>query len=82
MGVPADRTPLLTSLGKGNNTVGLNDADGTGDTSPQGLFDRVDEDAAEEEHEFLGVFRGGARRGYTLVPVSKIGAESTRGGGT
>jgi hypothetical protein len=72
----------VTSIGKGNITVGLNDADGTGDTSPQGLFDRVDEDAAKEEHEFLGVFRGGARRGYTLPPVRNIGAESTQGGGT
>ena len=43
------------------NTVGLNDAAGTGDTSPQALLDKVDEDALKEEYELLGVFKNGPR---------------------
>jgi hypothetical protein len=43
------------------NTVGLNDGDGKGDTSPQELLDKVDEDALKEEYELLGVFKNGPR---------------------
>ena len=43
------------------NTLGLNDPSGTGDTSPQALLDKVDEDALKEEYELLGVFKNGPR---------------------
>jgi hypothetical protein len=43
------------------NTVGLNDAAGTGDTSPKALLDKVDEDALKQEYELLGVFKNGPR---------------------
>ncbi len=43
------------------NTLGLNDPNGTGDTSPQALLDKVDEDALKEEYELLGVFKNGPR---------------------
>jgi hypothetical protein len=43
------------------NTVGLNDPSGNGDTSPQALLDKVNEDALKEEYELLGVFKNGPR---------------------
>ena len=43
------------------NTLGLNDPNGTGDTSPQALLDKVDEDALKDEYELLGVFKNGPR---------------------
>ena len=43
------------------NTVGLNDPDGTGDTSPQAVLDKVDMDALKEEYELLSAFKNGPR---------------------
>ena len=43
------------------NTLGLNDPNGMGDTSPQALLDKVDVDALKEEYELLGVFKNGPR---------------------
>lgn len=43
------------------NTIGRNDAAGTGDTSPQALLDKVDVDALTEEYEVISVFKDGPR---------------------
>ena len=43
------------------NTIGLNDPEGTGDTSPQALLDEVDVDALKEEYELYGAFKNGPR---------------------
>jgi hypothetical protein len=43
------------------NTIGLNDLDGTGDTSPQAVLDQVDVDALKEEYDVLGAYKNGPR---------------------
>jgi hypothetical protein len=43
------------------NTVGLNDPDGTGDTSPQEILDGVDVDALTKEYDSMGAFKNGPR---------------------
>lgn len=43
------------------NTIGRNDAAGSGDTSPQALLDKVDVDALTEEYEVISVFKDGPR---------------------
>ncbi|MGA9161702.1 MAG: hypothetical protein WB297_12680 [Actinomycetota bacterium] len=43
------------------NTIGLNDPDGTGDTTPQALLDKVDVDALKEEYDIYGAFKNGPR---------------------
>ena len=43
------------------NTTGLNDADGTGDTSPQTMLDKVDVDVLKDEYEVLSAFKNGPR---------------------
>src|SRR5512139_1587248 len=43
------------------NTVGLNDADGIGDTCPQGLLDKVDVDGLKEEYDVISAFKNGPR---------------------
>ena len=43
------------------NTVGLNDPDGTGDTSPQEILDGVDVDALTKEYHAMGAFKNGPR---------------------
>lgn len=43
------------------NTVGLNDPNGIGDTSPQAVLDTFDEDALKDEYELLGVYKNGPR---------------------
>ncbi len=43
------------------NTVGLNEPDGTGDTSPQEILDGVDVDALKEEYHAMGAFKNGPR---------------------
>lgn len=43
------------------NTAGLNDPDGTGDTSPQALVDGVDVDAVREQYGVLAAFKNGPR---------------------
>ncbi len=43
------------------NTIGLNDPEGTGDTSPQAVLEQVDVDALKEEYELYGAFKNGPR---------------------
>jgi hypothetical protein len=43
------------------NTVGLNDPDGTGDTTPQAVLDGIDLDALKQEYGVLGAFKNGPR---------------------
>ena len=43
------------------NTIGLNDANGTGDTSPQAMLDKVDVDVLKDEYEVLSAFKNGPR---------------------
>ena len=43
------------------NTIGLNDPDGTGDTTPQAVLDRVDLDALKEEYGLYGALKNGPR---------------------
>jgi hypothetical protein len=43
------------------NTVGLNDPDGTGDTSPQEVLDGVDVEELKEEYDAMGAFKNGPR---------------------
>ena len=43
------------------NTIGLNDPEGTGDTSPQAVLDQVDVDALKEEYDLYGAFKNGPR---------------------
>ena len=43
------------------NTIGLNDPDGTGDTTPQAVLDQVDLDALTSQYDVLGAFRNGPR---------------------
>jgi hypothetical protein len=43
------------------NTIGLNDPDGTGDTTPQAVLDQVDIDALTKQYDILGAFKNGPR---------------------
>jgi hypothetical protein len=43
------------------NTIGLNDPDGTGDSCPQEILDKVDVDAIEEEYDLIRAFKNGPR---------------------
>jgi len=43
------------------NTIGLNDPDGTGDTTPQAVLDQVDVDALTKQYDVLGAFKNGPR---------------------
>ena len=43
------------------NTIGLNDPEGTGDTTPQAVLDRVDLDALKEEYGLYGALKNGPR---------------------
>ena len=43
------------------NTIGLNDPDGTGDTTPQAVLDQVDLDALTRQYGVLGAFKNGPR---------------------
>ncbi len=43
------------------NTIGLNDANGTGDTCPQAMLDKVDVDVLKDEYEVLSAFKNGPR---------------------
>src|SRR5215470_4506624 len=57
------------------NTVGLNDPDGTGDTTPQALLDKIDEDALKDEYELLGVYKNGPRLWSLDWAEVMVGAE-------
>jgi hypothetical protein len=43
------------------NTVGLNDPDGTGDSCPQAVLDKVDVDALAKENHAISAFKNGPR---------------------
>lgn len=43
------------------NTVGLNDKDGSGDTCPAEILDKVDVKTLAEEHHLLGAYKNGPR---------------------
>src|SRR5262245_66622548 len=62
------------------NTVGLNDPDGTGDTTPQALLDKIEEDALQDEYELLGVYKNGPRLWSLAWPEAIVGAERDFGG--
>ena len=57
------------------NTIGLNSPDGTGDTCPQEVLDKVDVDALKDEYDVLSVFKNGPRL-WTLDWIEvMVGAE-------
>jgi len=43
------------------NTIGMNDPDGTGDTCPQDVLDKVGIDDLKEAYDLLGAFKNGPR---------------------
>lgn len=43
------------------NTVGLNDPDGKGDTSPAAILDKIDFDKVKKNHDALSTVKNGAR---------------------
>lgn len=54
--------PITKNLKGGvYNTVGLNSATGTGDSSPQALLDKVDVKALKEQYDVLAAFKNGPR---------------------
>ena len=54
--------PIIADINAGiYNTIGLNDPDGTGDTTPQAVLDQVDLDALTSQYDVLGAFRNGPR---------------------
>ena len=54
--------PIIADINAGiYNTVGLNDPDGTGDTTPQAVLDQVDLDALTSQYDVLGAFKNGPR---------------------
>lgn len=48
-------------VGSVYNTTGLNDPTGTGDSCPQGLWDRIDVHVLTKEYNVLGVVKNGPR---------------------
>jgi hypothetical protein len=44
------------------NTIGLNDAAGTGDTTPQAMLDKVDLDQIKKQFDVLGAWKNGPRQ--------------------
>src|SRR5262245_45376013 len=57
------------------NTVGLNDPEGTGDTTPQALLAKIEEDARKDEYELLGVSKNGPRLWSLDWAEVMVGAE-------
>jgi len=54
--------PIIRDINAGiYNTIGLNDPDGTGDTTPQAVLDQVDVDALTRQYDALGAFKNGPR---------------------
>ena len=54
--------PIIADINAGiYNMVGLNDPDGTGDTTPQAVLDQVDLDALTSQYDVLGAFKNGPR---------------------
>ena len=54
--------PIIHDITAGiYNTIGLNDPDGTGDTTPQAVLDQVDLDALTKRYDVLSAFKNGPR---------------------
>ena len=54
--------PIIADINAGiYNTIGLNDPDGTGDTTPQAVLDQVDLDALTKRYDVLSAFKNGPR---------------------
>ena len=54
--------PIIADINAGiYNTIGLNDPDGTGDTTPQAVLDQVDLDALTKQYDVLSAFKNGPR---------------------
>ena len=64
--------PIIYDITAGiYNTIGLNDPDGTGDTTPQAVLDQVDLDALTKQYDVLSAFKNGPRL-WTLVMGAAI----------
>ncbi len=57
------------------NTIGLNDPDGTGDTCPQEILDRIDLDALQDEYDAMGTYKNGPRLWCLDWTEAKVGTE-------
>ena len=57
------------------NTIGLNDPDGTGDTCPQEILDRIDLDALQDEFDAMGTYKNGPRLWCLDWTEAKVGTE-------
>jgi hypothetical protein len=54
--------PIIHDITAGiYNRIGLNDPDGTGDTTPQAVLDQVDLDALTKRYDVLSAFKNGPR---------------------
>ena len=62
-------------VGSVYNTTGLNDPTGTGDSCPQGLWERIDPTAITEEYDALGTIKNGPRLWCLDWVEAVIGAE-------
>jgi hypothetical protein len=68
--------PIIADINAGiYNTIGLNDPNRTGDTTPQAVLDQVDLDALTEQYDVLGAFRNGPRLWTLDWAEVMIGAE-------
>ena len=52
---------VLHLVGGVYNTVGLNDSDGKGDSSPQAVLDKVDVEAVKDQYDAMSAFKNGPR---------------------
>ena len=69
---PAETGELIGSI---YNTIGLNDPDGSGDTCPQPLLDKLDMQALAEEYGTPAAFKNGPRLWCLDWIDVKVGAE-------
>jgi hypothetical protein len=68
--------PIIRDINAGiYNTIGLNDPDGTGDTTPQAVLDKVDVDALKAEYDVLGGYKNGPRLWCLDWAEVMVGAE-------
>ena len=65
----------LKPVGGIYNTIGLNAANGDGDTCPQEILDNVDVDALTEEYDLMGAFKNGPRLWCVDWVEVMVGAE-------
>jgi hypothetical protein len=68
--------PIIADINAGiYNTIGLNDPNGTGDTTPQAVLDQVDLDALTEQYDVLSAFKNGPRLWTLDWAEVMVGAE-------